>query len=142
MEQRRLGRLGHVSSVLIYGGAALSDVAQDVADGSIEFALDAGINHFDTAADEMRPPSPGRQGVEGGGSSRRGSLPLGVHSLKPTCATTSGRTQCTSLVDRPFVSVTGEADRSSGARRPWCMASSRSLKPVPTFPPKRSSPSS
>ena len=40
-----------MSSVLIYGGAALSDVSQDVADRSIELALDAGINHFDTAAD-------------------------------------------------------------------------------------------
>ena len=50
MEQRRLGRLGHTSSVLIYGGAALSEVTQDVADRSIELALDAGINHFDTAA--------------------------------------------------------------------------------------------
>ena len=28
MEQRRLGRIGHMSSVLIYGGAALSDVPQ------------------------------------------------------------------------------------------------------------------
>jgi aryl-alcohol dehydrogenase-like predicted oxidoreductase len=36
--------------VLIYGGAALSDVPQDVADRSIRLALDAGINHFDTAA--------------------------------------------------------------------------------------------
>jgi aryl-alcohol dehydrogenase-like predicted oxidoreductase len=51
METRRLGRLGHMSSVLIYGGAALSDVSQDEADRSIEAALDAGINHFDTAAD-------------------------------------------------------------------------------------------
>lgn len=51
MEQRRLGRLGHMSSALIYGGAALSEVTQDVADSSIELALDAGINHFDTAAD-------------------------------------------------------------------------------------------
>jgi aryl-alcohol dehydrogenase-like predicted oxidoreductase len=51
MEQRRLGRLGHMSSVLIYGGAALSEVTQDVADRSIQAALDSGINHFDTAAD-------------------------------------------------------------------------------------------
>ncbi|HEX5938147.1 MAG TPA: aldo/keto reductase [Actinomycetota bacterium] len=50
MEQRRLGRIGHSSSVLIYGGAALSDVTQEVADASIQQALDAGINHFDTAA--------------------------------------------------------------------------------------------
>jgi aryl-alcohol dehydrogenase-like predicted oxidoreductase len=51
MEHRRLGRLGHMSSVLIYGGAALSEVTQEVADRSIRLALRSGINHFDTAAD-------------------------------------------------------------------------------------------
>jgi aryl-alcohol dehydrogenase-like predicted oxidoreductase len=51
MERRRLGWIGHESSVLNYGGAALSRVSQDVADRSIQQALDAGINHFDTAAD-------------------------------------------------------------------------------------------
>jgi aryl-alcohol dehydrogenase-like predicted oxidoreductase len=50
MEKRRLGRLGHESTVLIFGAASLSDVSQDVADTSIQEALDAGINHFDTAA--------------------------------------------------------------------------------------------
>ena len=50
MQKRRLGRLGHQSSVLIYGGAALAEVDQDTADASIQEALDAGINHFDTAA--------------------------------------------------------------------------------------------
>jgi aryl-alcohol dehydrogenase-like predicted oxidoreductase len=50
MEKRRLGRIGHESTVLIYGAAALGDVTQDVADQSIQEALDAGINHFDTAA--------------------------------------------------------------------------------------------
>jgi len=50
METRRLGRLGHMSSVIIYGGAALSRVGQDEADASVQIALDAGINHFDTAA--------------------------------------------------------------------------------------------
>lgn len=50
MEKRRLGRLGHESTVLIYGAASLSEVTQDVADASIQEALDAGINHFDTAA--------------------------------------------------------------------------------------------
>jgi aryl-alcohol dehydrogenase-like predicted oxidoreductase len=50
MEYRRLGRLEHQSSVLIYGSAALSDVTQDVADQSIDEALAAGINHFDVAA--------------------------------------------------------------------------------------------
>lgn len=51
MERRRLGRIGHMSSVIIYGGAMLAETPQDVADRSIQLALDAGINHFDTAAD-------------------------------------------------------------------------------------------
>ena len=50
METRRLGRLDHQSSVLIYGAAALAEVDQDVADRSVQEALDAGINHFDVAA--------------------------------------------------------------------------------------------
>lgn len=50
METRRLGRLEHRSSVLIYGAAALGRVTQDVADASITYALGAGINHVDTAA--------------------------------------------------------------------------------------------
>ncbi len=50
MEKRRLGKLEHQSSVLIYGGAALSEVTQDVADASVQEALDGGINHFDVAA--------------------------------------------------------------------------------------------
>ena len=37
--------------MLIYGGAALAEVSQEEADASIEFALESGINHFDTAAD-------------------------------------------------------------------------------------------
>ena len=51
MEYRRLGRLEHRSSVLIYGAAALGSVDQDTADVSVQEALDAGINHFDVAAD-------------------------------------------------------------------------------------------
>jgi predicted aldo/keto reductase-like oxidoreductase len=50
VQQRSLGRLGHQSSVLIYGAAALSEVDQDTADASVQLALDAGINHFDVAA--------------------------------------------------------------------------------------------
>jgi aryl-alcohol dehydrogenase-like predicted oxidoreductase len=50
METRRLGRIGHMSSVLLFGGAALSEVSEEDADRSIRQALDAGINHFDTAA--------------------------------------------------------------------------------------------
>lgn len=50
MERRRLGRLGHESSVLLYGAASLGEVSQDVADASVQEALDGGINHFDVAA--------------------------------------------------------------------------------------------
>ena len=50
MEYRRLGRLEHQSSVLIYGAASLGAVDQDTADASVTQALDAGINHFDVAA--------------------------------------------------------------------------------------------
>src|SRR3954468_4725438 len=51
METRRLGRLEHHSSVLIYGAAPLGEVSQEVADRSIAEALEGGINHFDVAAD-------------------------------------------------------------------------------------------
>ena len=50
MEKRRFGRTGHQTSVLVYGGAALWDCPQEVADAYLHQALDAGINHFDTAA--------------------------------------------------------------------------------------------
>jgi aryl-alcohol dehydrogenase-like predicted oxidoreductase len=40
-----------MSSVLIYGGAALDEVGPNEADKSIEFALENGINHFDTSDD-------------------------------------------------------------------------------------------
>ncbi len=51
MEHRRLGRLDRENSVLIFGGAALGDVSEEVADLAMEAALEAGIDHFDTAAD-------------------------------------------------------------------------------------------
>ena len=50
MEKRRLGRIGHPTSVLVYGAAALGEVSQQVADESLAQALTAGINHLDTAA--------------------------------------------------------------------------------------------
>ncbi len=50
MEKRRLGRIGHETSVLVYGAAALGEVTQDVADASLAQSLAAGINHWDTAA--------------------------------------------------------------------------------------------
>jgi aryl-alcohol dehydrogenase-like predicted oxidoreductase len=51
MEHRRLGRLGRMNSVLIFGGAALSEVSEEEADRAITLALEAGVDHFDTAAD-------------------------------------------------------------------------------------------
>jgi aryl-alcohol dehydrogenase-like predicted oxidoreductase len=51
MEHRRLGRLGRENSVLIFGGAALSEVSEEEADRAISLALEAGVDHFDTAAD-------------------------------------------------------------------------------------------
>ncbi len=50
MEHRRLGRLEQMDSVLIFGGAALSEVSEEEADHAISASLEAGVNHFDTAA--------------------------------------------------------------------------------------------
>ena len=51
MERRRLGRLGRENSVLVFGGAALSETSEEDSDRAIQQALDAGVDHFDTAAD-------------------------------------------------------------------------------------------
>ena len=51
MEHRRLGRLGRENSVLIFGGAALAEATEEDSDTAIAQALDAGVDHFDTAAD-------------------------------------------------------------------------------------------
>lgn len=47
---RDFGRTGHESSRVIFGAAALSKVSQDDADRTIDRVIEAGINHFDTAA--------------------------------------------------------------------------------------------
>ena len=51
MEHRRLGRIGRENSVLIFGGAALGEATEEASDQAIQQALDAGVDHFDTAAD-------------------------------------------------------------------------------------------
>src|SRR5215203_5405899 len=51
MEHCRLGRLGSENSVLIFGGAALAEATEEDSDTAIQQALDAGVDHFDTAAD-------------------------------------------------------------------------------------------
>src|SRR5262245_13047390 len=40
------------------------------------------------------------------------SLPCTVHSMKPTCTTSSGRTQCTRRRGNPFAFVKGDATTS------------------------------
>jgi predicted aldo/keto reductase-like oxidoreductase len=49
MEYRRLGRLGHMSSVAIFGCCALGEISQEEADRAIELVLRYGVNHFDVA---------------------------------------------------------------------------------------------
>ena len=49
MEKRKLGKTGHMSSVLTFGGAALGQVSQAEADAAIELAIEHGVNHFDVA---------------------------------------------------------------------------------------------
>lgn len=49
MEKRRFGRTNHMSTVAIFGGAALWDTSQARADAAVEQVLAAGVNHFDVA---------------------------------------------------------------------------------------------
>ena len=51
MEHRRLGRLRRENSVLIFGGAALAEASEEAGDRALSQALEAGVTHFDTAAD-------------------------------------------------------------------------------------------
>jgi len=49
MEQRRLGRTGHLSTVVTFGTAGIGKVEQETADRAIQLVLDHGVNHFDVA---------------------------------------------------------------------------------------------
>ena len=49
MEKRRLGRTGHLSTVVILGGAALRPASQAEADEGVRLALQYGVNHIDVA---------------------------------------------------------------------------------------------
>lgn len=44
------GSTGHLSSRIIFGAAALGGMSQERADATIEQVVQAGVNHFDTAA--------------------------------------------------------------------------------------------
>jgi len=49
MEHRRLGRTGHLSSVVIFGAAAVGMVDEPAARAALELAYAAGMNHIDVA---------------------------------------------------------------------------------------------
>jgi len=49
MEQRRLGRTGHLSSLVAFGTAGIGRVDQGVADRAVRLVLEHGVNHVDVA---------------------------------------------------------------------------------------------
>lgn len=48
--KKEFGRTGHLSTRLLFGAAAFSNVTQDEADQTMELLIEHGINHIDTAA--------------------------------------------------------------------------------------------
>jgi len=50
IEKRRFGRIGHMSSAVLFGGAAIGAVDQGTADRVLDLLLEHGVNHIDTAA--------------------------------------------------------------------------------------------
>ncbi len=49
MEKRKLGRTEHMSTVMIFGAAALWTVSQKEADKAIDLIMEHGVNHIDVA---------------------------------------------------------------------------------------------
>jgi aryl-alcohol dehydrogenase-like predicted oxidoreductase len=50
IERRPFGRTGHLSTVTLFGAAALARASQDEADRALDVLLRFGVNHIDTAA--------------------------------------------------------------------------------------------
>ena len=50
IEKRPFGRTGHLSTVTLFGAAALARASQDDADRTLDVLLQHGVNHIDTAA--------------------------------------------------------------------------------------------
>jgi len=50
IEKRRFGRTGHMSSAVLFGGAALWTLDKSNADRTLDLLLEFGVNHIDTAA--------------------------------------------------------------------------------------------
>lgn len=49
IEKRPFGRTGHMSSVTLFGAAALKNVDQSTADKTLDILLEYGVNHIDVA---------------------------------------------------------------------------------------------
>ena len=49
IQKRAFGRTGHMSSAVLFGGAALGAVDQDTADRVLDLLFTYGVNHIDTA---------------------------------------------------------------------------------------------
>ncbi len=49
METRKLGKTGHMSSIVTFGGAALWQVSEKEAEAAAELAMEHGVNHIDIA---------------------------------------------------------------------------------------------
>jgi len=49
METQKLGKTGHKSSLVTFGGAALGQVSEKEAEAAAELALEHGVNHIDIA---------------------------------------------------------------------------------------------
>ena len=50
IEKRPFGRTGHMSTVTLFGAAALSRATQAEADRVLDILLEYGVNHIDVAA--------------------------------------------------------------------------------------------
>ena len=50
LQKRPFGNTGHMSTVTLFGAAALGSVSQDDADRTLEVLLEYGVNHIDVAA--------------------------------------------------------------------------------------------
>jgi aryl-alcohol dehydrogenase-like predicted oxidoreductase len=49
MQQRKFGRTGHMSTIVIFGGFAVGTIPQEEADAVMEQLLEHGVNHIDVA---------------------------------------------------------------------------------------------
>ena len=50
IRKQPFGRTGHMSTVTLFGAAALGRVTQEEADRTLDLLLEYGVNHIDTAA--------------------------------------------------------------------------------------------